>query len=104
MTVGLKDAELQKYYEALFSMYGTPGWRMLMEDVSAMILQHDSLSGLETAEDLWNRKGMVSQMRWLAGHQSMCEAAYANLLEEDQNPGQVETGGKATVIQPDPLS
>ena len=51
----LNDSELQEYYEALFVMYGTPGWKKLMEDVGRMLEVHNSLAGLETAEQLWFR-------------------------------------------------
>lgn len=97
----LKDKELQAYYEALFALYGTPGWQKLMEDLVYMERTHNALEGVETEAQLHFRKGQVDQIRWLKNHQEATEFAYNQILAE-QDGGDVgeekPAGGRATVI------
>jgi hypothetical protein len=104
-TQALKDKDLQEYYDALFAMYGTPGWTKLMEDTDYMIRQHDSPRDLNTAEQLHFRKGELAQMDWLLSHQQRSEAAYSLALQEqgeEVDAEEVESGGAAKVIETDP--
>lgn len=96
----LKDKELQEYYDALFQMYGTPGWRALMEDTEHMLRRHDTPRDLTSADQLWFRRGELAQMDWLATHQQRTEAAYALALEEQgSDSSSVETGGVAKIVE-----
>jgi hypothetical protein len=93
---GLKDQALQDYYESFFALYGTPGWKALMEDVALMVGTHDELAGIDTVEQLFFRKGEVSLMRWLLGHQDMVERSYADLLAKAEGAAEeAPTGGVA---------
>lgn len=95
----LKDRALQEYYEALFVMFASPGWQKLVEDVSHMVEANDRTGGLETAEQLWFRKGELSQMQWLLGLRQRTEYTYNALLGDQENtPEEAVTGGKATVV------
>jgi hypothetical protein len=98
-THALQDKDLETYYSALFEMYGTPGWKKLMEDVGRLIETHDRLVGIETSEQLWHRHGFLEQARWLQNHQPASEFAYQSLLEE-QGVEEDATGGRATVVGP----
>lgn len=100
-TAVLKDRELQEYYEALFEMFGKPGWRALMEDVSRIVEANDRTGGLETAEQLWFRKGELAQMQWLISLRERIEYVYNQLLAEQENaPESAPTGGVARVVEP----
>lgn len=94
----LKDKELQDYYDALFAMYGTPGWRKLMEDVERMREVHDTVRSVTTAEQLLYRHGELAQMDWLYSHQERTEAAYALAIEEEGGEAEESTGGVAKVV------
>lgn len=99
----LNDPELQDYYEALFVMFSTAGWKKLMEDNGRMLETHDRLVGVNTAEELWFRKGQVNQMEWLAQLQGATEEAYKAMLEEQEGgaaAASATTGGVAKVIEP----
>lgn len=105
MSDALKDKGLQEYYDALFGMYGTPGWRMLMEDTAHMLKVHDTPRDLTSADQLWFRRGELAQMDWLATHQQRTEAAYALALEElGSDSGDIETGGTARIIDSEAAS
>lgn len=95
----LNDPALQTYYESLFAMYATPGWRALMEDVGRMLETSNTLTGIDTQEQLWFRKGELSLMTLFKNHQDAHERAYASLLaEQEGGPEEVTTGGRATVV------
>ena len=99
MSDTLKDKGMQEYYDALFQMYGTPGWRMLMEDTEHMLRRHDTPRDLASSDELWFRRGELAQMDWLATHQQRTEAAYALALEEQgSDAADVETGGTARIV------
>jgi hypothetical protein len=97
----LKDADLEAYYQALFAMYGTPGWKALMEDVSVMREDLDTARGLD-AETLRYRQGELEQIDWLYTHQARSEAAYASIVDEQEGESEAPTGGTAKVIAPEP--
>lgn len=96
-TQALQDKELEAYYSALFEMYGSAGWKKLMEDIGRIIETHDRLAGIESAEQLWHRHGLLEQARWLQNHQQASEFAYKSLLE-DQGVDEEVTGGRARVV------
>jgi hypothetical protein len=99
-TKTLQDKELQEHYEQIFAMYGTRGWARLQEDLDAAIARYNSLAEVDTVEQLWFRKGQLEQMLWLQGHQTTHEAAYNELLaQQEGEDAEASTGGKATVTE-----
>lgn len=96
----LKDAALEEYFQALFEMYGTDGWRKVQEDVGRMIEVHDRVRGL-AAEDVRFRQGQIDVLDWIITHQARSEQAYVSLLEDEQDsPVEQPTGGVAKVVGP----
>jgi uncharacterized protein with GYD domain len=101
-TAALKDQELQAYYEALFEMYGTAGWRVLMEDFARLKELYNEVGSLGTVEELWFRKGQLDVVDQMLTHQARSEAGYVLALEEQEGEAQdAPTGGVAKVIEPD---
>lgn len=98
---GLKDKALEEYYTDLFQMYGTPGWKRLMEDYGRMAETHVSLHGIDTQEQLWFRKGQLDVIALIVNHQPMAEYVYSTLQEQDGMDATAPTGGKATVVDGD---
>lgn len=99
MSQGLKDRDLQEYYEALFGMYQHPGWAKMMEDVAYQLKTLDTARDVLTVEQLYTRRGELAQLDWLATHQARTEHAYAHLLEEDgQDASDVQSGGVAKIV------
>lgn len=98
-TIVLKDQALQEYYEALFAMYGTPGWVKLMEDYGRMNETHDRLRGIETEQQLWFRRGQLDIIHLLLNHQTTVEATYNELLaEQEGGDAEPSTGGIAKAV------
>jgi hypothetical protein len=96
----LHDPELQAHYDQLFAMYGTRGWARLMEQVKEMVDQYNSLARLDTIEQLWFRKGQLDNMLWLLSHRDTHEAAYNELLAQQEGGDALAlTGGAAKVVE-----
>jgi hypothetical protein len=67
-----------------------------------MLAIHNSVADLATLEQLWFRKGQLDQMLWLQTHQATHEAAYNEMLaQQDGGEAEATTGGVARVIDPD---
>lgn len=99
-TKTLQDKELQEHYEQIFAMYGTRGWARLQAQVDEMIASYDSVGGINTAEELWFRKGQIEQMLWLQSHQTTHEAAYNEILaQQEGGDAEASTGGVAKVTE-----
>lgn len=99
--LSLKDAKLQRYYDALFEMHGSEGWRELMVDVEYMETEHNKLDTITTVEELHFRKGQLDMLRWFRTHRDRIEAAYTHILNEEHGEGSAPdaTGGIAKVIE-----
>lgn len=98
-TKTLQDKELQDHYDQLFALYGTRGWARLQAQVDEMIGMHNSVADLSTAEQLWFRKGQLDQMLWLQTHQTTHEAAYNELLaQQEGGDALASTGGAGKVV------
>jgi hypothetical protein len=101
-TKALQNDELQKHYDQVFAMYGTPGWERLQQQVDEMLITSNSVAGIETAEQLWFRKGELAMMLWLQAHQATHEAAYNELLaQQEGGEAAASTGGVARVVDPE---
>lgn len=79
------NRELQDYYENRFSMMTTKGWADLLEDLELMISSTDTLSGIETEQQLHFRKGEMSIMNWIKTLRESSTEVYEQLQQEEDN-------------------
>ena len=95
----LKDVELELYYQSLFDMYGSKGWKNLMEDFTALEESTKTVDGIQTREELWFRHGELSMLRRFLSHQAVSEQAYAGAVAEQEGVDEeAPTGGVARVV------
>ena len=80
---GLKDRDLQKYYEAMLELFSTPGWNYLQEDLTRLLDEGNTLNGIESMEDLHVRRGTVHILKYMLAQPVVVRAAYDTLLAED---------------------
>jgi hypothetical protein len=80
---GLKDRNLQGYYEALAETFGTPGWEFLMEDLQKLYDAAHTIEGINTMEELAFRRGQIDIIKLIVAQPAVAAAAYDALLEED---------------------
>ena len=76
------NKELEKYYEARFTMFAEPGWKELEEDIDKMIEATASTDGIDTLEQLHFRKGELSILRWIRTLPEVSLRVYEQLKEE----------------------
>lgn len=77
---GLKDRDLQKYYEDLLAMYASPGWKHFTDDLAKIKEVANTLKGIESMEHLFIRKGQVDIIDKIVAQPFVTEAAYDQLL------------------------
>jgi hypothetical protein len=79
------NRELQDYYENRFSMMATQGWQDLLEDLDMMLKSTDTVSGIDTEQQLWFRKGEISIMNWIKNLKESSTEVYEQLQEESKD-------------------
>ena len=80
---GLKDRELQAYYEGMQEMFTTPGWKSFIEDMRKLFEAADSIVDVKNGEDLKFRQGQIHIINYIVTREAVLAAAYETLLEED---------------------
>ena len=76
------NRELQDYYENRFALMAMPGWNDLLEDLELMIKSTDTISGIDTEQQLHFRKGEMSIMNWIKTLRESSAEVYEQLQEE----------------------
>lgn len=99
MTPTLKDKELADYFEALFAMYPTEGWRKILEDMGRLHAVYNDLRTCETDTELHFRRGQLDIIDQILTHQARTETGYTHALRE-QEGGVIEItrDGRAQVV------
>ena len=80
---GLKDRDLQHYYESMQEMFATPGWKYLTEDLQKIYVTAQALEGVETMEQLHFRRGQIDILKLVAAQPAVIDAAYDQLKADD---------------------
>lgn len=76
------DSKLEDYYMHRFQMMGSQGWNDLLEDIRVMKESYESLSTINTLEELHFRKGQLDIIEWVLGLRAVSEATYEQLEAE----------------------
>lgn len=85
MADGLKDRDLQDYYESMQRMFETPGWKYLTEDLMKLLEAADKLDGIEHLQALFFRKGQIDILNTVIAQPAVISAAYDMLLESEDD-------------------
>ena len=75
------DQELQKYYDDRFSMFVTPGWKDLLEDLQTMLEQYEDITKIGDEQTLWYRKGQVDILQYLLSLKAITEKTFEELQD-----------------------
>ena len=73
--------ELEDYYNALFELFATDGWKYLLEDWEETIEQLNKVSTVKDGRDLDYRQGALATLTGLVNLKYSCDQAYAQLQE-----------------------
>jgi hypothetical protein len=83
-TAGLKDRDMQKYYEAMLALYSMPGWVYLTEDLQKLYDAGNNLEGIASMEELHYRRGQLNIIKTIVAQPAVVRAAYDNAIDEEQ--------------------
>ena len=72
------EKENEKYIDAMFEMFRTKGWQMLMDDLSKNATVINSVEATTDNENLWFRKGQLNILTSLASLETQVE----NMVDE----------------------
>jgi hypothetical protein len=74
------NKEDEKYVDAMFEMFRTEGWSMLMDRLAKDAIPINSVQSTTDNEDLWFRKGQMSTLNNVMAWETQVEA----MAEEDE--------------------
>mgnify|MGYP001103988043 FL=1 len=78
------DKDLELYYRNIRDMFGSPGWKQLMEDLNSNALVINSVEAAKDNEDLYFRKGQLAIIANLLNLEAQIDATEAEALKEDE--------------------
>ena len=78
------DKDLELYYRNIRDMFGSPGWKQLMEDLKSNAMVINSVEAAKDNEDLHFRKGQLSIIANLLNLEAQIDATEAEALKEDE--------------------
>ena len=81
---GLKDRDLQDYYESMQRMFETKGWKYLTEDLVKLHEAANTLAGITNMDELQFRRGQIHILGTVIAQPTVISGAYAVLLDNDQ--------------------
>ena len=78
------DKDLELYYRNIRNMFGSPGWKQLMEDLKSNAMVINSVEAAKDNEDLYFRKGQLAIIANLLNLEAQIDATEAEALKEDE--------------------
>ena len=75
------DKELELYYRNIRDMFGTDGWKQLMEDLKSNAMVINSVEAAKDNEDLHFRKGQLSIIANLLNLEAQIDAAEEQAMQ-----------------------
>jgi 3-methyladenine DNA glycosylase AlkC len=79
------DKELELYYRNIRDMFGSPGWKQLMEDLNSNAMVINSVEAAKDNEDLYFRKGQLAVIANLLNLEAQIDASEAEALKEEED-------------------
>jgi hypothetical protein len=76
------DPDLSNYYDAMFALFATPGWKFLLEDLNRMTQPSLDVRNIKDLDALRFIQGQTDVADWLFGARDRYEAAYTALTEK----------------------
>ena len=83
MADGLKDRDLQDYYESMIAMHHSKGWTYFVEDMQRLFEAADSIQGVEGLQGLGFKQGQVDIIKLVVSQAAIVQASYEELLESE---------------------
>ena len=81
----MMNKELELYYRNIRDMFGTDGWKQLMEDLSSNAMVINSVEAAKDNEDLYFRKGQLAVIANLLNLEAQIDAAEEEAMKEEDS-------------------
>ena len=78
------NQELQKYYDSLFDLFASEGWKNLLDDFQSAKASIESIRGVEDAKTLHYRQGQLDVLDRLFTLQTLTEQSFKLIQEGSQ--------------------
>ena len=79
------NKELELYYRNIRDMFGTPGWKQLMEDLNSNAMVINSVEAAKDNEDLYFRKGQLAVIANLLNLEAQIDAAEEEAMKAEED-------------------
>jgi hypothetical protein len=79
------DQELEKYFNNYFDLFGTDGWKQLIEELNNNALGVNNLQATKDSDDLNFRKGQLNVLASIINLKNTIEASYKEASEEPED-------------------
>jgi len=86
------DKDLELYYRNIRNMFGTDGWKQLMEDLNSNAFVINSVEAAKDNEDLHFRKGQLAVIANLLNLEAQIDADEEQARQAEEEEKEVEAG------------
>ena len=83
MADGLKDQDLDRWYQRRFGLTSHEGWADLQEQVEEMRRGYANVRTCRTPEEMNFRRGQLDILDWLASMAQFDRDAYDRMIEQE---------------------
>lgn len=77
------DQETEQYYNKYFDLFGTPGWKQLIEELQQNALVINSVEATKDQNDLYVRKGQLNVLAYILSFETTINNNYEELTKSD---------------------
>ena len=79
------DKQLEQYFNNYFDLFGTDGWKQLMEELNNNALGVNNLQATKDSEDMYFRKGQLNVLASILNLQNTIEASHREASEAPED-------------------
>jgi len=76
------DKQTNDYYDAMFTMFSSQGWKEFIADMEFALDSLDNLESISDEKQLFTTQGQVKTLKSIVGFQSALEASYEDLKND----------------------
>ncbi len=76
--------ELQEYFDSLFDLFGSKGWKALVEHLEKTKASIETIQGIPDAQTLHFRQGQLDVLNVLLSMPSLTEQSYKSAQAEEE--------------------
>ena len=77
------DQETEQYCNKYFDLFGTAGWKQLIEELQQNALVINSVETTKDENDLYVRKGQLNVLAYILNFETTTNTNYQELVSDD---------------------